>query len=77
MPKQNSTTQTTEIKEQVWKVLFYMNKETITDFDKICKLKNSKRSEGLIKLVTKFVEKNRHLLSEDDKGGAATQKHSK
>lgn len=41
------------------RVMFWMDKELLLEFDEICADKGIDRKEGIIKLITKFVEKNR------------------
>lgn len=49
-------------------VKFWMDKQTLLDFDKLMELKGLSRKEGIIKLMEKYVDKHKELLVvEDDK----------
>lgn len=40
------------------KVMFWGDREIVTQFDKLCKDKGTTRKDGIMKLMQKFVEKN-------------------
>jgi hypothetical protein len=49
-----------------YKIIFWADKELIKKFDTICKKKGAQRKDGIMKLIEKFVEKNKHLLGDEE-----------